>query len=238
VGERFWGGFSQRQRLKSKWLVPLPAGLNPRQAMAIGTAGFTAMLCVMALEDAGLQPGGELPVLVSGAGGGVGSVAVALLARLGYRVAAITGRSELHEYLGRLGATQIVDRADFSNKPRALEAQRWAGGVDTVGSTTLVRMLAETNYGGAVAACGLAAGADLPGTVMPFILRNVRLQGVDSVMCPLPRRKQAWERLARDLPEETLASMTDVRPLADVPGLAEAILRGQVRGRVVVDVNA
>ncbi|MDQ2694819.1 MAG: oxidoreductase [Pseudomonadota bacterium] len=238
VGERYWGGYSQRARLKAQWLVPLPAGLDTRQAMAIGTAGYTAMLCVMALEEAGVTPDPELPVLVTGASGGVGSVAVALLAKLGYTVAAVTGRPENTDYLKHLGARQIVGREEMAQPPRPLENQRWSGAVDTVGGVILARVLAETNYGGAVAACGLAGGADLPATVMPFILRNVRLQGVDSVMCPLPRRKTAWQRLATDLPPQALNDIAHVASLEEIPQLAADIVAGKVRGRVVVDPNA
>lgn len=238
VGEKYWGGYSQKARLQSQWLVPLPRGLTTRQAMAIGTAGFTAMLCVMTLEEAGTGPEQDLPVLVTGASGGVGSVAVALLAHLGYKVAAVTGRQESHDYLRQLGAAEIVDRATLAATPRPLEAQRWAGGVDTVGGTTLARLLAETQYGGNVAACGLAGGADLPTTVMPFILRAVSLRGVDSVSCPLPRRQQAWERLVRDLPAAALEDIAHVASLDELPQLAEDIVGGKVRGRVVVDPNA
>lgn len=238
VGERYWGGYTQKARLKSKWLVPLPQGLDTQKAMAIGTAGFTAMLCVMTLEETGIKPGQEKPVVVTGASGGVGSVAVALLAKLGYQVAAVTGRPEGADYLRGLGASQIVDRAEMAQKPRPLETQRWSAAVDTVGSTILARVLAEMDYGGAVAACGLAGGADLPTTVMPFILRAVRLLGVDSVMCPIAKRKQAWERLVRDLPEKALESIAHVASLEEVPQLAEDIVAGKTRGRVVVDPNA
>lgn len=238
VGEKYWGGYSQKARLKSQWLVPLPEGLDTKKAMAIGTAGFTAMLCVMTLEEAGIKPGHEHPVLVTGASGGVGSMAVALLAKLAYEVAAVTGRPENADYLRKLGASQIVDRAEMAQKPRPLETQRWSGAVDTVGSTILARVLAEMEYGGAVAACGLAGGADLPTTVMPFILRGVRLLGVDSVMCPIPKRKQAWQRLVHDLPENALESIAHVASLEEVPQLAEDIVAGKIRGRVVVDPNA
>lgn len=238
VGEKYWGGYTQKARLQSKWLVPLPQGLDTQKAMAIGTAGFTAMLCVMALEEAGIKPGHKNPVVVTGASGGVGSVAVALLAGLGYQVAAVTGRPEGADYLRGLGASQIVDRAEMAQKPRPLETQRWYGAVDTVGSTILARILAEMDYGGAVAACGLAGGADLPTTVMPFILRAVRLLGVDSVMCPIPRRKQAWERLVHDLPENALETIAHVASLEEIPQLAEDIVAGRTRGRVVVDPNA
>ncbi len=237
MGERYWGGYSQRQRLRSQWLVPLPKDLDTRRAMAIGTAGFTAMLCVMTLEQAGLKPGHNKPILVTGAAGGVGSVAVALLANLGYEVSAVTGRSEQNDYLRDLGASEIVTRTEMAVSPHPLETQRWAGAVDTVGGTILARVLAETHYGGTVAACGLAGGVDLPTTVMPFILRGVCLCGVDSVMCSLERRKAAWVRLATDLPDKALDEMTQVVSLEQVPQLAEDILAGQVRGRIVVDLN-
>ncbi len=237
VGERHWGGYAQRARVKADWLVPLPHGLDARQAMALGTAGFTAMLCVMALEQGGVRPGGA-PVVVTGAAGGVGSVAVALLARLGHEVHAVTGRTETHEYLFALGAAQIVDRAAAAAPCRPLESQRWAGAVDTVGGQTLARLLAETHENGTVAACGLAGGTDLPTTVMPFILRGVRLQGVNSVTVPYEQRLAAWERLVEDLPAEQLEAMTTVIPLEALPEWAAKIVDGQVRGRVVVDVNA
>jgi len=241
VGERHWGGYAGLARVKGAWLTPLPSGLSLAQAMGIGTAGFTAMLAVMALEEHGLRPAdsGQKPVIVTGAAGGVGSVAVALLAHLGYTVAASTGRAELRDYLTGLGATEIVGRDELaapSNRP--LESERWAGGVDTVGSSTLATLLRTTAYGGSVAACGLAGGSDLPATVIPFLLRAVNLLGIDSVLCPPERRRAAWERLARDLPTATLGRITQVAPLADVPRLAGEILKGQVRGRVVVDVRA
>ncbi len=236
VGEKYWGGYSQRQRVQSKWLTPLPAELDTRRAMAIGTAGLTAMLCVMALEEAGVTPD-KGTVVVTGASGGVGSVAVAILAKLGYTVAAVSGRPESADYLKQLGATQILSREEMNQPPRPLEGQRWSGAVDTVGSTILARVLAETDYGGCVAACGLAGGADLPTTVMPFILRNVSLRGVDSVMCPPARRREAWQRLATDLPESTLTEIGHVATLEELPQLAEAIIAGQVRGRMIVDVN-
>ncbi|HHW76339.1 MAG TPA: oxidoreductase [Xanthomonadaceae bacterium] len=238
VGERYWGGYAQRARVKAEWLTPLPDKLDSRRAMAIGTAGFTAMLCVMALEQAGVKPDAAKPVLVTGASGGVGSVAVALLAQLGYRVAAVTGRPENETYLRELGAADFITRETMNQPCRPLEAQRWSGVVDTVGGRVLARALAETDYGGAVVACGLAGGADLPTTVMPFILRGVKLLGVDSVLCPPEPRRLAWARLARDLPAAVLDRMTQVVPLAEVPRLAEAILAGQIRGRMVVDPNA
>jgi len=211
-----------------------PARSMP-QTMAIGTAGLTAMLCVLALEGAGVTPESEGEVLVTGAGGGVGSVAVAVLANLGYRVAASTGRAETHDYLRSLGATTIVDRSELEAPGRPLDKQRWSGAVDSVGSGTLATALAQTHYRGAVAACGLAGGTDLPTTVMPFILRGVSLLGIDSVMCPAPQRDEAWKRLATDLPAALLDEITTVEPLAKVPELAEQILAGQTRGRVVID---
>ncbi len=237
VGERYWGGYAQRARVRAEWLTPLPEKLDSRRAMAIGTAGLTAMLAVLALEQANVGPDVSKPVLVTGASGGVGSVAVTLLARLGYRVAAVTGRPENHDYLRDLGAVEFIDRSEMNQPSRPLEAQRWAGVVDTVGGRVLARALAETDYGGAVAACGLAGGVDLPTTVMPFILRGVKLLGIDSVLCPPEPRRAAWARLAHDLPASLLEQMTQIVSLADIPALAEAILAGQVRGRVVVDPN-
>jgi len=237
VGERYWGGYAQRQRVRSEWLVPRPAGMTSLDAMAIGTAGLTSMLCVLAIEDAGVKPA-DGPVIVTGAAGGVGSVAVALLATLGYDVTAVTGRPGTHEYLAGLGASAFLSREEMSEPPRPLESETWAAGVDTVGSTMLAKVLAQTKYGGVVAACGLAGGVDLPTTVMPFILRGVRLQGVDSVMAPTALRTAAWGRLAADLSAELLRSMTEIVPLSDLLDRAPAIIAGQVRGRVVVDTNA
>lgn len=236
VGEKYWGGYSQRQRVKSKWLAPLPDGLDTQRAMAIGTAGFTAMLCVMTLEEAGVTPD-KGTVLVTGAAGGVGSVATAILANLGYKVAAVSGRPEAEDYLRQLGASEFVSREEMNQPPRALEGQRWAGAVDTVGSTLLARVLAEMDYSGCVAACGLAGGADLPTTVMPFILRNVSLRGVDSVMCPVDRRKEAWGRLVRDLPADALGEIGQTVSLEELPEMAERIIAGRVRGRVIVDLS-
>jgi acrylyl-CoA reductase (NADPH) len=238
LGESHWGGFAQKQRVKSEWLVPLPKEFSLKQAMAIGTAGFTSVLSVMALEHMGAKPG-EHEVIVTGAAGGVGSVAVAVLAKLGYQVAASTGRAQLSDYLKSLGATSIVERAALE-KPsgRPLDAERWAGGIDSVGGETLASVLRGTRYGGAVAACGLAGGADLPTSVYPFILRGVNLLGIDSVMCPKPRRIEGWRRLARDLPLAKLDAMTTVEPMSKVPELAQEILKGHIRGRVVIDVNA
>ena len=229
------GGFTQRQRVRSEWLVRRPDGLSLQQTMAVGTAGLTAMLCVIALEKAGVSPGEDGEVLVTGAGGGVGSVAVAVLAKLGFSVAASTGRTETHDFLRSLGATTIVDRDELAAAGKPFDKERWAGAVDTVGSQTLATVLAQTRYGGAVAACGLVGGTDLPTTVLPFILRGVSLLGVDSVMCPTPRRVEAWQRLARDLPAGLLDELTTVEPMTRVPQLAEDILAGRTRGRVVID---
>ena len=236
VGEKYWGGYSQRQRVQSKWLVPLAEGLDAYRAMAIGTAGFTAMLCIMALEEGGVKTDSGT-VLVTGATGGVGSIAVAILAKLGYRVAAVSGKPDAADFLRRLGASEILSREQMSQKPRPLEGQRWAGAVDTVGSTMLARVLAESAYNGCVAACGLAGGADLPTTVMPFILRGVTLRGIDSVMCPVERRKQAWQRLVTDLPAEALGEIGQIASLEQLPDLAEQITTGKIRGRVIVDPN-
>jgi acrylyl-CoA reductase (NADPH) len=236
VGESHSGGLAQKARLKGDWLIALPPAFTTRQAMAIGTAGYTAMLCVMALEKHGVTPDqGE--VLVTGAGGGVGSVAIALLARLGFRVVASTGRLQEADYLRSLGAAEVIDRAPLSAPGKPLARERWAGVVDTVGSHTLANACASTKYGGTVAACGLAQGMDLPATVAPFILRGVTLAGIDSVMAPRARREAAWARLARDLDVAKLDAMTQEVGLADAIGLGAQILAGQVRGRVVVDVN-
>src|SRR5215472_1004056 len=238
VGEVQWGGFSEKASVKASQLVRLPAGLTAKRAMAVGTAGFTAMLAVMALEEHGLKPGaGE--VLVTGAAGGVGSVAVAVLAKLGHAVIASSGRAETHDYLKSLGAREIIDRASLAQAPtRPLDTERWAGAVDAVGSTTLATVLTQLKYNASVAACGLAGGNDLPTTVIPFLLRGVNLLGIDSVMCPKPRRETAWARIVRDLSMEKLDAMTSVVPLAELPDLANRILRGGTRGRVVVDVRA
>jgi len=235
LSERFWGGFSRYQRLKPEWLVRRPDAFSAAEAMAIGTAGYTAMLCVLALAEAGVGPErGE--IVVTGAAGGVGSVAIGLLAGRGYRVTAATGRPETHDYLRGLGATSFVSREELAQKGGPLQSERWAGGVDSVGSQTLANVLAQTVYGGAVAACGLAGGADLPTTVLPFILRGVRLLGVDSVMAPRAAREAAWTALARELPKDKLGALTQTARLADVPALAEAIVAGKVRGRVVVEI--
>ncbi|MGI8470616.1 acrylyl-CoA reductase (NADPH) [Pectobacterium brasiliense] len=236
VGENHWGGLAQQARVKSDWLVPLPASLNARKAMILGTAGFTAMLCVMALEDGGITPeSGD--IIVTGASGGVGSTAVTLLAELGYQVTAVSGRADNTDYLKKLGAKQVLDRSEFSGSPRPLEKQRWAGAVDTVGDNVLATLLAQMDYNATVAACGLAGGVALPTTVMPFILRNVRLQGVDSVMAPLARRQQAWERLATILPESFYQQVTQEIGLEDVPAVAAALLENKVTGRTLVKIS-
>jgi len=237
VGEAHWGGYSQKARVLADWLVPLPEGLDTRQAMAVGTAGFTAMLAVNALEDHGLKPG-DGPVLVTGAAGGVGSVATAILANLGYEVAAVTGRPEQGDYLKGLGASRIVPRDELSETvKRPLEGEAWAGCVDAVGGAMLARVLGQMKYGASVAAVGLAGGANLPATVIPFLLRGVNLLGIDSVMQPYDNRLRAWQRIARDLPMDKLEAMVNPATLSDLPGLGADILKGQVRGRVVVDVN-
>jgi acrylyl-CoA reductase (NADPH) len=237
VGETHWGGLAQRARLNGDWLVPLPAAFTPAQAMAIGTAGYTAMLCIMALERHGVTPDkGE--VLVTGAAGGVGSVAVAILSKLGYQVAAVTGRPQEADYLRSLGATTVLDRAEFASAGKPLAKERWAGAVDTVGSHTLANVCASIKYRGTVAACGLAGGMDLPATVAPFILRGVTLVGVESGMCPRPDRLEAWQRLASDLDVGKLGLITQQIGLSDAISMAHQVIQGQVRGRVVVDVNA
>ncbi len=236
VGETHWGCLAERARLKGDWLVKLPAAFTPRQAMAIGTAGYTAMLCVLALERHGLKPGaGE--VLVTGASGGVGSVAIALLARLGHKVVAASGKLAEAPYLQALGATAVIDRAELAAPGKPLQKERWAGVVDAVGSHTLVNALAQTRYGGVVAACGLAQGHDLPGTVMPFILRGVTLAGVDSVMAPRALREQAWARLASDLDPALLETMVTETDLAGAVTQAQRLMAGEVRGRVVVKIS-
>ncbi|MBM3363350.1 MAG: oxidoreductase [Betaproteobacteria bacterium] len=233
LGETRWGLMAERASLMGSWLVPVPQSWTSRQAMAVGTAGYTAMLCVMALESQGLEPGdGE--VLVTGATGGVGSVAVALLARLGYSVVAATGKADEQAYLQRLGAVSVMDRASLSAPGKPLQKERWAGVVDAVGSHTLANACAQTRYGGVVAACGLAQGGDFPASVMPFILRGISLVGVDSVMAPLARRQQAWQRLARDLDRDLLETMVTEIELDQVAAHARALMHGEVRGRTVV----
>lgn len=236
VGEVHWGGYAQKARVKADWLVPLPAGLDTHQAMAVGTAGFTAMLSVMALEDHGIKDG---PVLVTGAAGGVGSVATAILAALGHEVAGVTGRPETGDYLKSLGATQIVAREELNEAiKRPMEAETWGGCVDAVGGEMLARVLGQMKYGASVASVGLAGGAALPTTVIPFLLRGVNLLGIDSVMRPYDDRVRAWSRIAKDLPMDKLEAMVQPATLSDLPKLGADILKGQVKGRVVVDVNA
>ena len=235
MGETHYGGYAELARVPAGFLVPVPAAFSCADTMAIGTAGYTAMLCVLALEEHHVTPD-KGPVLVTGASGGVGSVAVALLAKLGYEVAASTGRPEEAEYLKELGAGEIIDRNEFSGSAKPLAKERWAGAVDAVGSSTLANVISQTKYDGCVAACGLAQGPDLPGSVMPFILRGVALQGCDSVMAPRERRLQAWSRLAADLDMRKLETMTESHPIADVIDLAPQILAGKVRGRVVFEV--
>jgi len=235
MGETHLGAYAEKARVKGDWLVRLPDGLSAREAMAVGTAGFTAMLAVLALEKHGLTPQAG-PVIVTGAAGGVGSVATAVLAKLGYHIIASTGRPSEAPYLKDLGAAEVIDRNELSGPAKPLAKERWAGGVDSVGSTTLANLLSMTRYGGAIAACGLAAGMDLPSSVAPFILRGVCLLGIDSVMCPLPLRKVAWERLARDLDREKLSEITHEIALDQVVGMGPQILAGQVRGRVVVKI--
>ncbi len=236
VGERYWGGYAQQARVKADWLVPLPNGLSTQQAMIIGTAGLTAMLCVMALQDGGVQPDAG-KVVVTGAAGGVGSIAVLLLAQLGYHVVAVTGRPDTHAYLSSLGAKEFLTRDAMLQAARPLENQQWIGAVDVVGGSILSRVLAEMQYNGTVAACGLANSFKLDTTVMPFILRNVRLQGVDSVSCPFTRRQQAWQRLAAELPATAYTELSQVIALAAVPEAAQAIIEGKIQGRVLVDPN-
>jgi acrylyl-CoA reductase (NADPH) len=236
LSETHYGGYSELARVKGDWLVPLPPAFTAAQAMAIGTAGYTAMLAVLALEDAGITPA-KGPVVVTGAAGGVGSVAIAVLSRLGYSVIASTGRTEEEPYLKSLGAKEIIARAELAGDVKPLAKERWAGAVDSVGSKTLANVLASTSYGGAVAACGLAGGMDLPTSVAPFILRGVSLLGIDSVQMPMPRRRQAWDRLARDLDVSKLDAMTKTIPFGDLRAAAADIVAGKVRGRIVVDIR-
>ncbi len=236
LGETHLGAYAQKARVKGDWLVRLPQSMSAREAMAVGTAGYTAMLAVMALERAGLAPA-RGPVIVTGAAGGVGSVAIALLAKLGYSVIASTGRPDEADYLKKLGAAEIIERKELAGPPRPIAKERWAGGIDAVGSTTLANVLSMTRYGGAVAACGLAGGMDLPTSVAPFILRGVSLIGIDSVMCPLPMRQEAWRRLERDLDRGKIAAMTGEIGLADVIEVGPRIVAGEVRGRIVVNIG-
>lgn len=235
VGEVHSGGYAQKARVNGDWLVSLPAGIDSRQAMAIGTAGYTAMLCVLALEKHGINPDSG-DILVTGASGGVGSVAVAILNKLGYRVVAVTGRMDEKDYLLGLGAAEVIDRADFSGKPRPLYKELWAGAIDVAGGNTLANVLSQIKYGGAVAACGLAESMDLPTSVAPFILRGVTLYGIDSVMAPLQKREQAWARLAQDLDLKLLQDLSFDLDFADLPQAAEEILAGKIRGRAIVKI--
>ncbi|PZX13638.1 acrylyl-CoA reductase (NADPH) [Palleronia aestuarii] len=238
VGEAHWGGYAERARVKADWLVPLPEGLTTRQAMCVGTAGLTAMLAVIALEDHGLEPGTEKPVLVTGASGGVGSIATAILAGLGYEVAAVTGRPENVEYLTELGAHRIVAREELAETvKRPLESENWSGCVDAVGGAMLARVLGQMAYGGSVAAVGLAGGPNLPATVIPFLLRGVNLLGIDSVSQPFEARRRAWSRVATDLPLDKLEAMVETARLPDLPRLGADILSGKVRGRVLVEIG-
>lgn len=238
VGEMHWGGYAQKARVKGDWLVPLPAGLSPLQSMAVGTAGFTAMLGVLALEEHGLTPDSG-PILVTGAAGGVGSVACALLKKAGFEVHGSSGRAETADYLKSLGVAQIITRDELSEpNGRPLNKERWAGAIDSVGGSTLANVLTQIRYGGSVAAIGLAGGNKLDTTVIPFLLRGVNLLGIDSVMCPTPKRLVAWKRIAEDLDKTMLENMTTVTPLADIAAAGNDILKGAVRGRMVVDVNA
>jgi len=235
-GETHLGAYAEKARVKGDWLVPLPKTMSAREAMAIGTAGYTAMLAVMALERHGLKPAGG-PIAVTGAAGGVGSVAIAILSKLGFAVHAVTGRPQETAYLKGLGAVEIVERKELAGPAKPLAKERWAGAIDAVGSTTLANLLSMTRYGGAVAACGLAGGMDLPGSVAPFILRGVCLYGIDSVMCPVDRRKEAWKRLETDLDRQKLATMTREIGISDVFGAASEIVSGMVRGRIVVKIG-
>jgi acrylyl-CoA reductase (NADPH) len=235
VGEARWGGYGQKARVKGEWLVPMPKGLDARRAMAVGTAGFTAMLAVMALEEHGLKPANG-PVLVTGAAGGVGSVATAILAKLGYSVVCSTGREETHDYLKSLGASEIVPRSAIAQPSgRPLESEKWAGAVDSVGGQTLAAILPMMMYHASIASCGLAGGAKFEATVIPFLLRGVNILGIDSVLCPIERRRIAWTRLAQELPFDKLDAMTETVTLADLPALAPKILAGKIRGRMVVE---
>jgi acrylyl-CoA reductase (NADPH) len=236
LGETHLGGYAQKARVKGDWLVALPAGMSPRDAMAVGTAGYTAMLAVMALERHGLTPA-RGPIVVTGAAGGVGTVAIALLAKLGFSVSAVTGRPQEAEFLKSLGASEIVDRKELAGPPKPMAKERWAGGVDAVGSNTLANVLSMIRYGGAAAACGLAGGMDLPASVAPFILRGICLYGIDSVMCPIERRREAWNRLEKDLDRAKLEALTTEIGLPEVLDAAPRILEGQVRGRIVVKVG-
>jgi len=236
VGEVHSGGFSERARVEGKWLIPLPSGITTRQAMAVGTAGYTAMLCVLALENHGITPASG-DILVTGAAGGVGSVAVSILSKLGYDVVAVTGRSSEHDYLASLGAVKILERESFSKKARMLGKEQWGGAIDVAGGNTLANIISQIKYGGAVAACGLAESMELSSSVAPFILRGVTLYGIDSVMAPIAKRKQAWQRIVEDLDFNKLETLSTEIDLEEIPGVAEAILAGKIRGRTVVKIS-
>ncbi len=236
VGETHWGAYAGHARLSADWLIPMPKGMTPIQAMGVGTAGYTAMLCVMALEKAGINPSSG-PIVVTGANGGVGTVAIAILSKLGYHVIASTGRPQEADFLVGLGASEIIDRNELSEPGKPLGKERWAGGIDAVGSTTLANVLAQTSYGGAVAACGLAQGFDLPATVMPFILRGVSLLGIDSVMQPKEKRIEAWSRIGKDLPIEKLEALTTNITFDEIVPTASDLIEGKIRGRVVVNMK-
>ncbi len=236
VGEVHSGGFSEVARVDGNWLIPLPSGITTRQAMAVGTAGYTAMLCILALENHGITPESG-NILVTGAAGGVGSVAISILSELGYDVVAVTGRSNEHDYLVSLGAVKVIDREHFSKKARMLDKEQWVGGIDVAGGNTLANVLSQIKYGGAVAACGLAESMELPTSVAPFILRGVALYGIDSVMAPVAKRKQAWQRIAEDLDFSKLDTLSNEITLEEVPAVAEAILSGTIRGRTVVKIS-
>lgn len=236
LGERHHGGFAGRARVKGDWLVKKPDAFTAAETMAIGTAGYTAMLCVLALEDHDVTPD-KGPVAVSGAAGGVGSIAVSVLSKLGYHVIASTGRAEEADYLKSLGAAEVIDRKELAGPARAFDKEKWAGAIDVAGSTTLVNLLAATKYGGCVAATGLAQGTDIPGSVLPFIVRSVTLAGVDSVMAPMAKRERAWARLAKDLDKAKLAAVTTVHKFDEVPQLAQDVLAGKIRGRVVIEIS-
>ncbi|MDJ0927198.1 MAG: MDR family oxidoreductase [Gammaproteobacteria bacterium] len=237
LGEKYWGGLTQQQRLRPEWLVRAPESLSLEQCMAVGTAGYTSMLCIQALQDHGIRPESG-PVVVTGATGGVGSIAVMLLARLGYQVAAVTGKADAVAFLTELGANEILPRDELDRRARPLESERWAGAIDSVGSKTLATVLVQTKHSGCVAACGLAGGFDLPSTVMPFILRGVTLAGIDSVLAPQEKRQRAWNALAELINLDKLDQIYSVEPLARVPELAEELIAGRVTGRIVIDVNA
>ena len=237
MSETNWGGYSQYQRVSSEWLVRLPENMDSKMAMLLGTAGYTAMLCVQAIQDHGVQPD-DGPIVVTGASGGVGSVALMILAKLGYESVAVSGRESTHDYLLNLGASKVISRDELARESRPLEKEVWAGGIDSVGNTTLATMLAQTRYDGIVAACGLAGGHNLPSTVMPFILRGVSLKGIDSVMAPMSKRQRAWDQLAQLFGHDELDIISSVKPMNELPKLADDLLTGKLKGRIIIDVNA